>query len=124
MKSIRAQARRFIIAGLVNTAATYLLYLLLLGWTGHVAAFTLSFIVGIVFAFVLNGLYVFHVDLDWRKLVAYPVIYGFQYVAGLALLVLLVDYMGFDKRLAPLINVAILTPVTFLLNKWFLLQPI
>lgn len=120
MKSINGEALRFLIAGGANTVLTYLLYLALLNVVGYLIAFTLSFLAGIVFAFVIYSAFVFKTPFVWRKLLQYPILYGLQYAGGLALLLVLVEYMGLDKRFAPIINVIVLTPVTFVLNKWFL----
>lgn len=120
MKSIKGEAFRFLIAGGTNTVLTYLVYLALLNIVSYRAAFTISFVLGIVFAFVIYSLFVFRTTLVWQKLLSYPILYAVQYFAGLALLSLLVEYVGVDNRIAPLINVVVLTPLTFILNKWFI----
>jgi putative flippase GtrA len=53
-----------------------------------------------------------------------PLIYALQYGTGLLLLEILIENFGVDKRFAPLINVILLTPVTFMLNRWFLLRKV
>jgi putative flippase GtrA len=120
MKSIRGEGLRFLVAGGVNTVLTYLIYLAVLDLVGYRLAFTISFAMGIIIAFVMYSLFVFKSPLVWNKLIQYPVLYAIQYVAGLALLAALVEYVGMDKRVAPIINVIVLTPMTFALNKWFL----
>lgn len=120
MKSIKGEALRFLIAGGVNTVLTYLLYLALLNVVTYPLAFTLSFLMGIAFAFVIYSLFVFKTPFTWRKVIQYPMLYAIQYGGGLVLLAVLVEYIGFDERIAPIINVVLLTPITFGLNKWFL----
>jgi putative flippase GtrA len=120
MKSIRGEALRFLIAGGANTVLTYFIYLVLLNVMSYPVAFTTSFTMGILIAFILYSAFVFRTPLAWSKLLQYPILYALQYFAGLALLVILVEYMGLDKRIAPVINIIVLTPVTFILNKWFL----
>lgn len=120
MKSIKGEALRFLIAGGVNTVLTYLIYLAFLNVVSYVLAFTLSFIMGIVIAFVIYSLFVFKTPFVWRKMIQYPILYVLQYGGGLVLLAVLVEYMGLDERVAPIINVILLTPITFGLNKWFL----
>ncbi len=121
MKSIRGESLRFLIAGGANTTLTYLIYIVLLYVVSYSMAFTIAFIIGMIIAFILNSLYVFRAPLAWSKLLQYPIIYALQYVAGLTLLALLIEYIGLDKRIAPIFNVMLLTPLTFVLNKWFLL---
>jgi len=124
MKFIRAESARFLIAGGINTVATYLIYLLLLNITSYPIAFSISFIAGISIAYGLNTLFVFETQISLRKMFQYPLIYAFQYGVGLLLLAILVDGLGVDKRFAPLINVLLLTPLTFMLNKWFLVRKV
>ena len=122
MKSTKGQALRFVVAGGVNTGLTYLIYLILLNVVGYTAAFSISFVIGIIIAFFIYSNFVFRTPIVWRKLLRYPVLCLSQYVAGLVLLTALVEVLELDKRLAPIVNVAILTPVNFLLNRWFILR--
>lgn len=124
MKSIKREGARFLIAGGINTLVTYLIYLALLNIADYRIAFTLSFIAGIFIAYGLNTLFVFKTPLSLHKMFQYPLLYALQYGGGLLLLAILVDDFGVDKRFAPLINVLLLTPLTFMLNKWFLLRKI
>ncbi|WP_346295501.1 GtrA family protein [Rhodopseudomonas sp. P1] len=120
MKSIRGESLRFIVAGGANTVLTYLVYLLMLNWVSYPVAFTVSFVTGVLFAFAVYSLFVFRIALDWRRMLPYPLLYGLQYVAGLALLALLIGQFALDERIAPIVNVVVLTPVTFVLNRWYL----
>jgi putative flippase GtrA len=120
MKSIKAEGARFLIAGGINTVVTYLIYLAVLNLTSYAIAFSISFVAGIFIAYGLNARLVFKTRVSLRKMCQYPLIYGFQYVSGLLLLAILVNDLGVDARFAPLINVLLLTPITFMLNKWFL----
>lgn len=43
-----------------------------------------------------------------------------QYLAGLLTLALLVEQVGVGERIAPIINVVLMVPLTFFLNRWFL----
>lgn len=122
MKFFKTESVRFLIAGGINTLVTYLIYIAVLNIANYKAAFTLSFIAGIFIAYLLNSLFVFHSPISWRKMLQYPLVYILQYGAGLLVLTVLVDYFGIDRRLAPLLNVILLIPVTFTLNKWLLVR--
>lgn len=111
---------RFLIGGALNTVLTYLLYLAMLNTLGYILAFSLSFVLGIIFAFVIYSSCVFRSPFTWSKFFQYPVIYALQYVMGLLLLTILIEYFALDERIAPIVNVIVLTPLTFILNKWFL----
>lgn len=120
MRSIKGEGLRFLIVGGINTLLTYLVYLILLNFTGYALAFTASFAIGILFAFVGYSLFVFRSALQWHKLIQYPLIYGVQYILGLLFLSVLIKSFKIDDRIAPIINVAVLTPITFMLNRIFL----
>ncbi len=122
MKSTKTQALRFLIAGCVNTGLTYLIYLIALNFFGYTAAFSISFVIGIFVAFILNSWFVFSAPVLWQKLLQYPFIYLVQYVVGLLLLTALVEKLQLDERVAPIVNVVILVPITFALNRWFILR--
>lgn len=119
-KSSKSEWARFLIAGAVNTVATYVLYLALLKLVEYRVAFTISFIIGIVVAYTLNAWFVFRTRWSILKLFGYPVVYLVQYGLGLLLLTVEVDALGIDRRFAPFINVILLLPLTFFLNRWFL----
>jgi putative flippase GtrA len=114
---------RFLVAGGINTGATYLIYLAVLFVASYRIAYTVAFAAGIVIAYLLNSWSVFKVPLSWKKLLQYPVVYVVQYVAGLILLTVLVDAFGMDKRIAPLVNVVVLIPLTFVLSRYILAHP-
>lgn len=124
MRSIKAESIRFLIAGGINTLLTYFIYLTFLDIFSYPIAFSISFIAGIFIAYGLNTIFVFKTLLSLRKMFQYPLIYAFQYGVGLLLLAFLVTNLGVDKRFAPLINVLLLTPLTFMLNKWFLVKKV
>ena len=124
MKSIniKKEAIRFILVGGANTAITYLVYLALLNFFGYLISFTFSFAIGVVFAFITYSKFVFYQSYNLKRLPQYSLLYIAQYVMGLALLFVLVKKIGLDERIAPIINVIVLTPITFLLNRWFLIR--
>jgi len=119
-KSTKAQAISFLFAGGLNTLISYGIYFALLNVMGYRIAFSITFCFGIFIAYYLNTRFVFGTPFSWRNLVQYPLIYFFQYIAGLLLLMFLVDILEIDNRLAPLINVILLTPLTFLMSRWIL----
>ena len=101
MKCIKSQTMRFFIAGVANTVLTYLIYLALLPLLAYVLAFTVTFVIGIIFSFFMNSLYVFNSPLGLSGLIKYPGVYFAQYLLGLVLLGVLIDCLGVDERFAP-----------------------
>ncbi len=113
-------AVRFLIAGGVNSLATYLLYLALLLAVPYAWAYSLSYGAGIILSFVLNSLFVFRVPLRWRRLLPYPSVYLVQYLLGLGVIYAGVELLGLDERLMPIAALAVTVPVSFVLTRWVL----
>lgn len=112
-----AESSRFVMAGGINTIFSYAIYLLLLLITSYVTAYSISFVVGIMAGYTLNTLFVFKQPWTIKKLFQYPLVYIAQYLVGIVLLSILVDYLSINERLAPLVNVILLLPLTFILSK-------
>ncbi|MDD5180281.1 MAG: GtrA family protein [Gallionellaceae bacterium] len=111
------ESTRFVVAGGINTIFSYVLYLLLLPITAYVIAYSISFIAGVVSGYTLNTLLVFKQPWTLKKLFQYPLVYIAQYLVGIVLLSILVGYLNINERLAPLVNVVLLLPLTFILSK-------
>jgi putative flippase GtrA len=123
MKSIDGSAPRFVAAGAVNTAATYVAYLALLQIAMYRVAFTLAFAAGILLSYALNARFVFRRPASWRSAWRFPLIYLLQYVLGLALVSICVEWLHAPQWLAPLIPLAVTTPLTYLaMRKLFLVE--
>lgn len=115
---------RFLIAGGTNTAVTYGIYLLLL-WlqADRQVAFAAAFVSGIVIAYALNAMFVFRRRMAARSFAMFPIVYLAQYVAGAAVLELLVKVGHVPQTIAPLAVAAITVPVTFALSRWVIVRP-
>ena len=118
--ALERSAVRFLIAGGLNSLATYLFYLALLLAVPYAWAYSLSYSAGIVLSFVLNSLFVFRVPLRWRKLLPYPSVYLAQYLLGLGVIYAGVELLRWDERLMPLAALAVTVPVSFVLTRWIL----
>lgn len=118
----RSRVVKFIAAGVVNTGATYTLYLLLLFYWNYRISYAVSNAAGIVLAFVLNSRLVFRVKLNVFRMATYPFIYLLQYLANAWLINLLVDRLDIAKQIAPLFAICLTLPVVYLLNKLVLTQ--
>jgi putative flippase GtrA len=114
---IRGEALRFVIAGAINTAVTYAIYLALLPWSGYALAYTIAYVAGIALSYVLNTWYVFRVRRDLRGLALFPLVYLAQYLIGMLVLSLAVNSFGVPAKFALLISIAITVPMTFLLSR-------
>lgn len=113
---------RFLLMGGINTATTYLVYLLLATFVHYQIAYVISYIAGIAFSYFLNAKFVFSVSLNRRGLFLFPLVYGFQYLVGFAAMFFLVEKMNVDHRIAPIIVTIVTIPVTYCLSKWILTE--
>ncbi len=108
---------RFLAIGGANTLATYIVYLAILRWVSYPFAYTLSMILGIIFAYLGNTIFVFKTAISWSTFLQYPLIYAIQYLMGLALFLIEIQLLGISDYLAPLINVMLMIPFTYLMNQ-------
>jgi putative flippase GtrA len=130
MESIDSSSRhslyefvRFLLAGGVNTALSYGIYLLFLLLFPYKIAYTISFLAGIALSYWLTSRFVFQRGLSLRSALRYPLIYLFQYVMGLIILTLLVEQFHMKARWAPVIVVVCTIPLTFLLSRFVIKGP-
>jgi putative flippase GtrA len=108
---------RFLISGGFNTAVTYAVYLILLGFMGYKMAYTMAYLLGIALAFVINRLFVFKTHRGWRSLALFPFVYLAQYLVSMAAIWVWVELLHLPKQLAPLIAIVITIPLTFVLSR-------
>lgn len=107
---------RFLLVGGTNTAATLLLYWLLLGWLVPRAAYAVSFAAGMVLGYLLNTRFVFRVRRQWRSLALFPLVHLATYVVGALALELAIGWLHIDPRVAPLLSIAATVPTSYLLT--------
>jgi putative flippase GtrA len=109
---------KFVISGALNTAVTYVLFLVLTLFLATSIAYTLTYVVGIAIAYLLNALFVFRTGNSKRMAIAVPVSYFIQYFYGLAALKILMQVF----RLPPYITMAVVIassfPLQFLLLRF------
>ena len=111
---------RFLVGGVGNTLATYALYLALLTILDYRLAYTAAYASGILLAYWIGLRFVFRERGSWSKLRRFPLVYGAQYILGVAVVVAVVDGLGVPASLGPVAAVAVSIPVTFLLSRWIL----
>jgi putative flippase GtrA len=119
-RSSSRQLARFLVVGAVNSGLTYIAYLVLLRWVSYRVAYSLSYVAGIFFSFVLNSLFVFRVPLRWGRLLPYPSVYLVQYLLGLCVVYVGVELLRWDERLMPIAVLVVTVPVSFVLTRWVL----
>lgn len=117
MRAVAGQFARFLGSGGVNTALTYLAYLLLLRVLPYGAAYSAAYAGGIALAFVLNRFWVFRTPQRHLGVLWHTALYLGQYLAGLAIVALWIDGLGGPATLAPAVSIVLLLPLTFWLSR-------
>lgn len=112
-----SEGLRFLIAGGLNTAVGYGLYLIMLPWIRYEIAYAIAYLLGIGTSYLLNAIFVFRQPLSLKAAFAFPLVYAAQLILGSVLLKVLVDWMGIPKQFAPLIVVVLSLPITFFLSR-------
>ena len=124
IRRTRAHARplfTFGLVGVVNTAVTYACYLLLHLVMPYLAAFLLSWVAGIITSFFLNCRFTYHVAPTLRRFLAYPLSVLPNVVLSTLGVVLMVEVLRWNERLAPLVATVLAVPVSYLLARFILL---
>lgn len=120
--ALPGQALRFLLAGGANTAITYALFWVLSAWMHHQLALAIAFAAGIGIAYLLNSRFVFATSGSAGRALGYPLVYLVTYALNAALVETAVRLLGWPPRLALLGAIAIVVPVSFVLNRWWLLR--
>ncbi len=108
---------RFLFSGTLNTGLSYLFYLALLQFLTYRSAYTIAFVFGILISYFLNAVFVFKVGISLKSLLRFPLVYLAQYVLGIVLVIILVEYASVAHWLAPVLAILITVPLTFILAR-------
>jgi putative flippase GtrA len=117
---LRQQFTRFLQVGVLNTVCTYLLYLALIPVVPYVIAYLISFVVGVLISAWLNARYSFTSHLTVGTLVRFTIIYMVSFALSVQLLMFFVEIMEINPKIAPLIVLAVFTPLNFLASRFAL----
>jgi putative flippase GtrA len=123
---------KFGIVGVTNTAVSYVTYafsLIVLRQFGlnedYLIAQALSFILGVVWSFYWNNIYVFDIRDGqkrslWKSLVKTFISYSFTGLfLSSVLLVLWIKIFRISEFIAPIINLIVTVPLNFIMNKFW-----
>jgi putative flippase GtrA len=114
-------AGKFAAVGVLNTGVYYGTYLALRLVVPYLVAHLLGIAVAMVVSFFLNCLWTFRTRPTWRKFALWPLTNATNYVVTTVGVVLLVEWLHLDQRIAPLVAAAVAIPITFLLSRRVLL---
>ena len=111
---------RFIIVGGINTLASYIIYVALLLFLSYPVAYTLAYVIAIFISYYLNTTFVFKRKASLSKALQFPLVYVVQYLAGFFWLYLLIEVLGINQFIAPILVVGLNIPVTYLMSKFII----
>ena len=108
---------RFLLTGGLNTLFAYGLYLLFNLWMPYLWAYTLSYIISVISAYLMHAQWVFGASLSAKKAVGYYALYAVQFGINLGLLYVVVDLLGVDERLGPWLVLAVVVPLMYVSSR-------
>jgi putative flippase GtrA len=108
---------RFIVSGVLNSAISYACYLGFLQFFTYQISYSIAYVVGIGTSYLLNRVFVFKAHQGVGSILLLPLVYVFQYIVGLLILWILVEKLGLSSGIAPLVVMAVMIPLTFVLTK-------
>lgn len=108
---------RFCLVGVGNTLLSYGVYLVLQLWLYYLVAHVLSWYAGVCFSFVMNCYFTYKVKPTWRRFWLFPLSSIPNVVLSSLGVVLLVEWLKVDQRIAPLIATLVAVPISYLLAR-------
>lgn len=108
---------RFLVGGLLNVIVGYGAYLIFLHWFRYEVAYAIAYAIGISVSYAFSAIYVFRQPMRWRSALRYPLVYLLQFLLGLALLKVLIEFMHMPERFAPLAVAALTIPATYFASR-------
>lgn len=117
------QLIKFGIVGISNTLVSLLVYYLLIFFNvNYIIANTAGFIVGVLNAYYWSNRYVFHSLTEKGQLsimIKVFMSYWLTFMLNTGLLFLMIAFLDISRYVAPIIILFIITPINFLLNKYW-----
>lgn len=115
-----ARLIRFGLVGVANTAVYYLFYRILLVIWPYLAAHLVAWALSVVFSFLANCYFTYHVRPTWKKFLAFPATTLVNVAFSTLGSVLLVEGLHVDERYATVLAGIAAIPFTYLLTSTIL----
>lgn len=106
---------RFLVAGTLNTAASYVVYLLLLSVVDYRVAYSVAYVAGLAGGYWANARFVFGALPRVATVTGYLLCYGATYAVSVAVLWAVVTWGGVPRPLAMLAALAVAVPLSYAL---------
>lgn len=118
-KILNNEIFRFVLVGGLNTLNYYILYLLLFHilsinyLTAHITAFLIS----MIGSFFLNAYFTYRTRPSLKKFLKFPLTYVVNISVSTVSIYILVELLGLNEIISPLIATVIAIPFTFVISK-------
>lgn len=110
----RKRAPRFLMAGALNTIATWLIYIFLLEFLSYLVSYTIAYAIGVLIASVLYRFFVFEEKAINHGYILISLLYVAQYILGIAVAALWTERIGGPVELAPIVSLLVVYPMMYM----------
>ena len=117
MKFGNFYSTRYIILGVINTILTYFIYLIFLFLLPYVWAYSITYLFGLINTYFLSSYWVFKKKIAIESGMNFLIYCIFNYFINIIALWIFIDLIGFSEKIAPLITIALLTPIFYIISK-------
>ncbi|MCA1031289.1 GtrA family protein [Bacillus timonensis] len=119
MNKTYKQLIRFIITGFINTGNYYLLYLFFIHLIdlNYLIGHLLAFVISMVGSFFINSYFTYQTKPTLKKFFQFPLTYIVNITVTTVSIYILVDLMGLDENISPLLASVVAIPFTFIISK-------
>ena len=111
---------KYTIVGCVNTADYYLSYLIFMDIFkfSYRISFVMGYVVSIVGSYFLNTYFTYKQKPNLKKFLLFPLTYVPNFIIQYFGIIILVDKININSKLAPVITALVATPITFFVMKY------
>lgn len=118
-KYVNSEIFRFILVGFMNTFNYYVIYLLFIHILNinYLISHILAFLISMVGSFFMNSYITYRSKPSLKKFLQFPLTYVVNVTVTTLSIYILVDLMGLNETISPLIASLVAIPFTFIMSK-------
>lgn len=123
-KTILFEIARFVIVGVINTLNYYLLYLISLHFLHipYLISHIIAFVISMIGSFFMNSYFTYKTKPTLKKFLQFPATYVVNITVTTASIFILVEWLGLNETISPLIASFLAIPFTFIISRKILHQ--
>lgn len=116
---IKSSLIKFLIVGVFNTIISYIAFLALIEFLNYSISYSISYCLGIITSYILNGSWTFNQSISLKGMMTYPVVYIAQFFSGWVILKVAVEIFGTTESEAYIASLCVSIPIGFLASKLY-----